>query len=158
MAIAIDSTSITDAEAERFWSKVVKTDGCWLWSGTLQSKGYGFFSFRGRMITAHRFSWLLKEGGIPDGLQVLHRCDNKVCVNHDDCLFLGTNLENHQDKARKGRSARFPGESNPSSKITAEVASGIRALNGHLVHASIAEIYGISRSQVGRIMRNEQWR
>lgn len=87
----------------QFWSKVNRTEGCWLWAGSKRSEmGYGSFVVRGRSFAAHRVSWELTHGPIPPGLKVLHKCDVPACVNPDH-LFLGTDKDNHQDKAAKGR-------------------------------------------------------
>jgi hypothetical protein len=86
---------------ERFWKKVNKTDGCWLWTATRIGR-YGGFRFEGRSRTAHRVSWELAFGPIPDGLQVLHHCDTPLCVNPQH-LFLGTPLDNARDRDSKGR-------------------------------------------------------
>ena len=84
-----------------FWEKVDKhaEGGCWVWTGTRQVFGYGI-SLRYRL--AHRVSWEIANGPIPDGLWVLHRCDNPPCVNPAH-LFLGTQTENMRDMTAKGR-------------------------------------------------------
>lgn len=90
---------------ERFWARVQKTDGCWLWTGTIRRK-YGLFTFRkapAKWITrgAHRSSWEIHYGPIPAGLGVLHKCDNPPCVRPDH-LFLGTQKDNMDDRVAKG--------------------------------------------------------
>jgi len=67
----------------RFWPKVAKTDGCWDWTASVNSKGYGLISVNGRLHLAHRISYLWAKGEIPEGLQVDHLCFNKRCVNPD---------------------------------------------------------------------------
>jgi hypothetical protein len=87
---------------DRFWEKVQKGDGCWVWSGGLIS-GYGRFVVRhGLYVRAYRFSYELANGPIPDGLFVCHRCDNPPCVNPAH-LFLGTCKDNFEDMRAKGR-------------------------------------------------------
>lgn len=93
----------------RFWDKVDKNSGlgpkgtCWEWTSSKTSSGHGNVrDDLGRTTVAHRVSWELCRGDIPAGLQVLHSCDNPPCVNPDH-LWLGTNLENMQDKVKKGR-------------------------------------------------------
>lgn len=101
--------SIMKSIEERFWEKVNRTDGCWLWTASTRDKGYGAFSYRkdGRQIQdrAHRFSWVLHNGPIPPGLWVLHNCpdgDNPACVNPAH-LWLGTSDDNIRDMNAKGR-------------------------------------------------------
>lgn len=89
--------------AERFWRKVKKSDGCWEWTGTKNSRGYGMFTpTPGKRVLAHRFSWEMENGRIPDGLFGCHRCDNPGCVRPDH-LFVGTNSDNIRDAVAKGR-------------------------------------------------------
>jgi len=91
---------------QRFWNKVNKTDTCWLWTASKRNKGYGAFSYTrdGKMIQdrAHRYSWEIHKGSIPEGLFVLHSCDVPACVNPSH-LFLGNNQENVDDMMNKGR-------------------------------------------------------
>tara|TARA_Y100000310_G_scaffold14352_1_gene14541 strand:- start:175 stop:714 length:540 start_codon:yes stop_codon:yes gene_type:complete len=93
---------------ERFWAKVKKGPGCWLWTGATRPGGYGnLFTFRDKgrrnhFTSAHRASWEIHYGPIPDGLLVCHRCDNPPCVKPEH-LFLGTNKDNQRDRRQKGR-------------------------------------------------------
>lgn len=86
----------------RFWRWVHRTEFCWEWIGLKNPSGYGEFRVDGIHWLAHRYSWWLHRGPIPDGLCVLHRCDFPPCVNPDH-LWLGTRTDNHADMIRKGR-------------------------------------------------------
>jgi len=87
--------------AERLWSKVTKTETCWTWTGARNRKGYGEIGAKGRVQKAHRIAWELTYGPIPEGLDVLHHCDNPPCCRPDH-LFLGTDADNMADMMAKG--------------------------------------------------------
>lgn len=94
----------TPKDVDRFWAKVHKTDGCWLWTGGMYATGYGFTGTRKRRLYAHRVAYMLTYGPIPDGMQVCHHCDTPPCVRPDH-LFLGNHAENAADRIAKGRLA-----------------------------------------------------
>lgn len=92
---------------ERFWAKVKKGSGCWIWTGARTTSGYGFFNLPRnglpkRVVKAHRYAWTLAQGAIPDGMFVCHSCDVPLCCNPEH-LWLGTHDENMRDMVRKGR-------------------------------------------------------
>lgn len=88
-----------------FWDQVLIGDGCWEWQGTKGTFGYGVARAWKRQTTAHRRAWELWHGSIPEGVHVLHRCDNPPCVRPDH-LFLGTPADNVMDMIAKGRRGR----------------------------------------------------
>lgn len=115
---------------DRFWPKVEKSpSGCWLWIGAVSRfSGYGHFHFAGEQ-RAHRVSYILSFGQIPDGMFVLHACDNRRCVRPDH-LFLGNHTDNMKDAKRKGRLVPPPkvfGERHHLAKLSDENVAFIRA-------------------------------
>lgn len=89
---------------ERFWSNVERRgdSDCWRWLGSKNGAGYGSFSGIGHTTMAHRACWMMHFGSIPPGMVVMHKCDNRECVNPNH-LQLGTYRDNIQDAIQKGR-------------------------------------------------------
>ena len=139
--------------AERFWAKVTKTPTCWLWIGGQNGHGYGQFGFEGRTQLATRVLWKLTIGPIPDGLCVLHTCDNPPCVRPDH-LFLGTQFENSQDMVRKKRHQH--GERHTQAKLTDALIRKILA--SPLSHSKAAECFGVDVFYLRRIRRGQAWK
>ena len=151
----------------RFWDKVRKTEGCWLWTGWRNQQGYGQIGSGGRDslgLGVHRVSWEIHYGPIPDGLFVLHHCDNPPCVRPDH-LFLGTHSDNMQDMVKKGHhhSQRYPElqgrEFHGRAKLTEAQVQAIRdryAMSG-IRQRDLAEEYGMSPSQMSRIITHTSW-
>ena len=110
----------------KFWSRVNKTETCWNWTGPRDKKGYGLGIYnKGRQPRIHRQSYELNIGPIPQGLHVLHKCDNPSCVRPDH-LFLGTNFDNIQDRNKKGRMNHAKGEQVSHCKLTPQQVLEIR--------------------------------
>ena len=143
---------------ERFIDKYEIMDtGCWEWTGSKLPKGYGLLGMKDpdgkwRPKGAHRISYILYKGPIPEGMEVCHECDNPSCVNPNH-LWLGTGKQNAEDMVEKGRSTK--GERNPSSKLTVEQVEAIKI--DTRVHDQIAPDYGVSRSLISQIKRGVIW-
>ena len=144
--------------AQRFWAKVKKTDTCWEWIGVKDSHGYGRVSIGHRGLkTASRVSWEISKGPIPDGLFVLHKCDNPPCVRPEH-LFLGTHLDNVLDCKAKGRQNHPRGEKNGVPKLTVEKVLEIRSLReSGLTFRAIGSMYGIAHRTVQNIDKRIKW-
>lgn len=158
----------------KFWKSVEKTDGCWLWKAGKSPYGYGKISHGGKGLRAHRVSWELHRGPIPEGMLVLHDCpggDNTSCVNPAH-LWLGTDADNIADRERKGRTARGDrsgarthpetrprGEGCYLSKLTEPLVREIRhrAVNGERP-AHIARDLSLPRNTVYHIVRRRTWK
>lgn len=140
----------------RFLSKIIinQETGCWIWTASTRG-GYGYFWYD-KSESAHRVSYEHFIGPIPDGLDVLHTCDNKLCVNPEH-LFVGTHQDNMFDMSEKGRSTI--GERYPNSKLTEESVRSIRQRydTQYISYSELSKMYNISKAQIGCIIRGENW-
>lgn len=143
---------------EQFWDFVDK-DGpvpdhrpnlgpCWVWTaGT--TDGYGYLATGGAYKLAHRIAWEKANGPIPDGMWVLHHCDNRPCVNYERHLFLGDRNANIRDMVVKGRS---------TAQLSREQVRIIRRrLASGASHRSVGQEFGVSKSTVTRINTGVTW-
>ncbi len=175
---------------ERFWSKIDKSAGpdeCWPWkAGTV--KGYGWFWANGKDNQAHRFVYELVVGAIPDGLDILHKCDNPPCCNPSH-LWPGTDLDNVRDCESKGRAVhprgerngththpeRIPcgerhgshthpesrprGERHVSAKLTEAQVGEIRRLFAEgHFQREIGRLMGVTQAHISKIVLDKAWR
>lgn len=138
--------------------------GCWLWTSSYTSNGYGEISIGGRsnreVLRAHRLSWAIFRGPIPEGMLVCHKCDNPPCCNPDH-LFLGTQSDNMRDMVRKGRNSgvRAKGENNGASKLTEAQISEMRSLyNTCWTQAEIARRFGVGTGTVSNVVNRKVWK
>ena len=131
----------------------VTESGCWIWTAGLHKQRYGAIWNK----DAHRVSWEIHHGEIPDGLHVCHRCDVPSCVNPNH-LFLGTHQDNMDDMVKKGRQRTPNGESHARSKITENDVREMRvASDAGVSRAKLASKYGLHCAHVGLIVRRKSW-
>lgn len=134
----------------RFWEKVDKSGDCWVWMAHRNQSGYGVIGDHRKRYLAHRVSYQMVNGPIPQGLLVMHSCDNPACVNPAH-LRLGTHAENGADKASKGRSSRR------GHALSEREAAEIRALYGTLAAKAIARQYGVHIDTIYSIHSGRSW-
>lgn len=167
---------------DRFYSKIRRTDDCWEWTSAKDSHGYGMFQIGGKAVGAHRIAWRLAYGEIPDGLYVLHACDNRPCVRPDH-LFLGTPKDNSQDMVRKGRytppvidpevrkvarskaretvlrNKTFQGSNHPGTRLTDVDVLAIReAYRAGVTQVKLGQAFGIEQTTVSNIVVRKSWK
>ena len=137
---------------DRFFRKVTKGEGCWLWTGCRNSKGYGTF-WNGEKVTgAHRVSWAMTNGPIPESLHVLHHCDISGCVNPEH-LYLGTNSDNVRDKMLRNP----PRPTRGNRKLTDQQVYDIYALRRLENVTTIAKRFGVCKQVVYNILSGTGW-
>jgi len=146
---------------QRFLRKITKTKTCWEWNGAKDPKGYGYILVKKnkkvqKNKSAHRISYELYSGKIPEGMVVMHSCDNSSCVNPKH-LSLGTPLDNHNDKMNKGRQAR--GEKMNTAKLTeSDVREIISLAKQGYSNAEICQTFKITNAHVGNIKKRLSWK
>lgn len=147
---------------EAFWSKI-KTGApseCWPWTAS-RRRGYGRYGIaKGPTLSAHRVAYALTKGAIPDGLCVLHKCDNPPCCNPDH-LILGTIADNNADRKRKGRNGQggARGTKHRSAKLTdSDVIDIRRAVASGATQPEMANAYGLSIQSVYSIVHRLHWK
>jgi hypothetical protein len=155
-----------DVLRRKLWHEriVITPGGCWLYQGSVNNKGYGWIGVNGRSRLAHRVSYALANGPIPDDAKVCHDCpdgDNPRCVNPDH-LWLGTQAQNAADMKIKGRASRIPkarGERNGNSVLTAEAVAAMREKHATKRYRlkDLAAEFHTHLSNVSLIVRHKIW-
>lgn len=154
-----------EQSVEDFWANVDSTNlsdplKCWEWIGSRDVLGYGHPSFQGKQIGAHRASYLVHHGAIPNGLFVCHRCDNPSCVNPNH-LFLGTQRENMIDCRDKKRLRGFVenpvrGEATKHNKLTEIQVREI--LTSAELGQTLARRFGVADATISRVRNRVNWK
>lgn len=147
-------------EFERFIEKVNKTESCWEWTAGKYRGGYGHFrkkvGDKWKMYKAHRYSYEIFKGEIPEGLLICHSCDNPSCVNPDH-LFPGTVKDNSDDCVKRGRH-KF-GRNPKHRHLDKETADKIRIDHKQGLSYKELEIkYSQSKAQISRVILNQIWK
>ena len=157
--------NIKQKDIDRFWAKVDKEKSaifyngtrCWEWTASCSSKGYGQIGLNSKMLRTNRVAYEITFEEIPEGLWVLHHCDNPPCCNPAH-LFLGTNYDNQSDKMRKGRQGAARGEANGTHKLSDAQVAEIRRryqrnVRGGENSVALAKEFGVSSMQISHIVR-----
>lgn len=146
----------------RFFRQLEKTDSCWLWKGRLVGKGYGQIGLGGKgakQVLVHRLSYEIHKGPIPEGMVVMHSCDNPRCVNPKH-LEAGTQSQNIKDAFARMRKfqpiKKAKGEDCGAAKLTNEIVLGIRS--SALSLKELATLHNVSKSAIERIRYRKTWR
>lgn len=156
----VKDIALNAEQIARFWSKVDRNgpNGCWVWTGFCNKKGYGHFSGTRTMYLAHRVSYYLTTGSQPGRLQVQHTCpdgrDNPSCVNPDH-LMPGTSQGNMDRRNSLGRQAS--GERSGTAKLTPDKVMLILEANGKSTRR-LAKVHGVSHTAIGDVLRGETWK
>lgn len=168
-----------ESPEDRFWAKVKKTRKCWIWTGAKLPTGYGRLGIEYKTVAAHRYSYELHIGTIPDGMFVCHSCDNPPCVRPEH-LFLGNGLVNMRDASVKGRilkktpkfvamrehveaikpaKEKMPVASVWVKKLTPETVFTIRRLfaTKNYTCKDLADMFSITRAYVWQIIHYKVW-
>jgi len=152
---------ITESVKDRFWKYSGKSgpEQCWLWTGTKNRAGYGVIGIRWmpnqKVVSAHRLSYTIANGEIPDGLSILHSCDSPTCVNPAH-LRIGTQADNMKDRAARGRGNAQKGEGHYKATLTTDDILAIRASDERQVDLAVR--YKTSQTNISSIQLRKIWK
>lgn len=170
--VPLTLSDLIDA-SPRFWKNVNRRSPseCWPWTTKHDGDGYGVMSVRYHPVRMHRMSWsLAHQRLIPQGMVVMHKCDNPICVNPSH-LHLGTAGDNTRDMFAKGRESRgdrhwtrlhpekmFRGEANHNARLTTMAVRDIRERTAQGAHRSeLAREYGVTRQTIKQVVLRKSW-
>lgn len=134
-------------------NSVVDSNGCWIWGLSKNRFGYGRSCYRGKEISAHRLSYIVYNGEIPEGMIIRHKCDNPLCVNPGH-LLTGSHSDNALDAINRGRNAK--GERIGNSRLTESQIFDIRE-NSHLTLKQQADKHGVCRQTIANVINRHTW-
>jgi hypothetical protein len=170
---------LTEKDVARFWGHVAKTESpndCWIWTAYRDQLGYGNIGIGGKVEKAHRVAWVISNGAIPDGLLVLHNCDNPSCVRFEH-LRLGTDLDNSRDRENRHRGNKAHGDRNGSRLHPEKLVRGEDHHEAKLTWGKVREIrrrykwggiggdslttlateFGMNPATIQRIVKKKLW-
>lgn len=163
--------NLNEKGISNFWRKVNKNgpfpdktieaykdlvEPCWIWTASEHGGGYGGFGIGSKVFLTHVISWIIHNGQKPVGMCVLHRCDNRPCVNPEH-LFLGTRITNNLDCLTKGRIVY--GEKNGRAKLTAELVRQARTEYsfGNISFIELGKKYGVNAMTIRPAILGRTW-
>jgi len=145
---------------ESFWARVEKTDSCWWWRGYVNNNGYGrlYVALKKKSMSAHKLSYVLAHGDVPEGMVIMHSCDNRKCVNPEH-LRVGTASDNQRDAMHKNRAyfSRIKGDYHPRSDLSEISVARALLVKDALPVQDIANALGTSKSNIYKIVQKVSW-
>lgn len=141
----------------RFYQKVKvgKPNECWEWQGATIQNGYGQIGKGSKVYYAHRISYELHHGPIPEGMYVCHSCDNRRCVNPNH-LWVGTAADNMMDASQKNRLNPVCGEASHHAKLTSDAV--IRLRTGQMAREEAIRAFGVNSEAIRLVLRGKTWK
>lgn len=147
---------ISEAVAERFWNKVerIPFHGCWEWAGARAKNGYGVAVVGKKWMGAHRLAWMINGGGMQQGIDICHKCDNRGCVRPSH-LFAGSRKDNMEDCVAKGRQRKGV---EAGGKLSPSQVRRVRSLKGKRRAADLAEEYGVVPGSIYHVWKGTSYK